>query len=234
MALVNQKMNTRQGQANYVLYQLASGENFSQCNGSNTSGLPSNSCVFNDVTVGTNTVPAGPGYQASTGYDLASGLGSVNVTNLVYQWGSSAGFTGTYYEIVNRGSGKALDVHGESTADGAGVEQWDFWNGPNQLWQLVPVDSVYYRIVSLGSGKVLDVTGMSTGNGAGIEQWSYWAGSNQQWQLVPTDSGYYRIVSKNSGKVLDVNGQSTSNGAAIQQWDFWGGFNQQWQLVPAH
>jgi subtilase family serine protease len=232
LALVNQKTNTRQGQANYVLYQLASGETLSQCNGSYTSGLPSSNCIFNDVTIGTNTVPGGVGYQAGTGYDLASGLGSVNATNLVNQWGSSGGFTQAYYEIVNRGSGKALDVRGESTADGAAVEQWDFWNGPNQQWQLVPVDSVYYRIVSRNSGKVLDVDGVSIANGSGIEQWTYWGGANQQWQLIPTDSGYYRIVSKNSGKVLDVSNQSTSNGANVEQWDFWGGFNQQWQFVP--
>jgi hypothetical protein len=231
---VNQKTNARQGQANYILYQLASGETLSQCNGSNTSGLPASNCIFNDVTVGTNTVPGGVGYQAGSGYDLASGLGSVNATNLVNRWGNSGGFTEVYYEIVSRGSGKALDVRSESTADGAPIEQWDFWNGPNQQWQLVPVDSVYYKIVSRNSGKVLDVNGTSIANGSGVEQWTYWGGANQQWKLVPTDSGYYQIVSKNSGKALDVTNQSTNNGANIEQWDFWGGFNQQWQLVPLH
>jgi hypothetical protein len=87
----------RVGSANYVLYRLAATENgtFSQCNASNTAGLPASTCVFNDVTVGNNTVPgevnygsADADYQAGVGYDLATGLGSVNVANLMNKWSS--------------------------------------------------------------------------------------------------------------------------------------------------
>src|SRR5207249_4682052 len=44
--------------------------------------------VFNDVTKGNNVVPGeiGTQYQSGVGYDLASGLGSVNVSNLVNNW----------------------------------------------------------------------------------------------------------------------------------------------------
>ena len=59
------------------------------------------SCIFHDVTVGNNAVPgeinyglATAQYQAGAGYDMATGLGSVNITNLVDQW-SSVTFTGT-------------------------------------------------------------------------------------------------------------------------------------------
>ena len=94
MALVDQKMNGRQGLANYVLYKLASAETLSSCNASNTSGLPASTCVFNDVTVGNNEVPgevsSGIQYPATVGYDLATGLGSVNVANLVNKWSSVA------------------------------------------------------------------------------------------------------------------------------------------------
>lgn len=99
MALVDQKMGQlnpnnvttgRQGQADYVLYRLAAGEALSQCNGSKTSSLPANNCIFNDVTVGNNVVPGETTsqYSAGVGYDLASGLGSVNVQNLVSNWNS--------------------------------------------------------------------------------------------------------------------------------------------------
>ncbi len=93
MALVGQKTLVRLGQPNYVLYRLAAAENLSQCNGSSTSSLPANTCVFNDVTVGNNAVPGETGYgtssakyQAGNGYDQATGLGSVNVTTLINQW----------------------------------------------------------------------------------------------------------------------------------------------------
>jgi hypothetical protein len=88
IALVNQQTNSRQGNANYVFYKLAA----------NQPG------VFNDVTTGTIAMPCGTGtanctistpgdhygilsgYNAGTGYDLATGLGSVDVANLVNKW----------------------------------------------------------------------------------------------------------------------------------------------------
>lgn len=95
MALVDQKQliatnNARQGLANYVFYRLAAGQSAypAQCNGSSTTTPPASSCIFNDVTVGNNAVPGEvtTEYQATAGYDLATGLGSVNVANLVNQW----------------------------------------------------------------------------------------------------------------------------------------------------
>jgi hypothetical protein len=102
MALVNQQTGERQGNANYVFYKLAAKDTLSSCNSSNK---PASTCIFNDVTYGTNAVPcvAGSpncttssgdqygilnGYSAGTGYDQASGLGSVNANNLVTQWSS--------------------------------------------------------------------------------------------------------------------------------------------------
>jgi Pro-kumamolisin, activation domain/Bacterial Ig-like domain (group 3) len=95
MANVEGWVLSRQGQANYVLYRLATTESLSQCNASNTAGLPAPSCVFNDVTVGNNSVPgetdygtSSAKYQSTKGYDLATGLGSVNILNLLKVWNS--------------------------------------------------------------------------------------------------------------------------------------------------
>jgi hypothetical protein len=95
MALVGGKTLSRQGQPNYVLYRLAASESLAQCNASGTSGLPASNCIFNDVTSGNNSVPGESGYGTSSapylsskGYDLATGLGSVNVGNLIAQWNS--------------------------------------------------------------------------------------------------------------------------------------------------
>ncbi len=93
MALIVQKTASRQGQANYRLYKLAATENLSSCNASSTAGQSLAACIFNDVTNGDNSVPGEAGYgtlsaqyQAGIGYDLATGLGSVNVTNLATGW----------------------------------------------------------------------------------------------------------------------------------------------------
>jgi subtilase family serine protease len=108
MALVNQKVGSAQGLANPILYQLAVAET-SNCD-SNTVAA-TNDCVFYDTTSGNNSLPcltnalncvtttSGDllgilsGYNAGAGYDLATGLGSVNATNLAQKWMSFVGTT---------------------------------------------------------------------------------------------------------------------------------------------
>lgn len=83
MALIAQKTNSRQGQANFVLYPLAAGQNAANCNSSSSPEAP---CIFNDITVGNNNVPGQVGNPATAGYDLATGWGSVNAANLAANW----------------------------------------------------------------------------------------------------------------------------------------------------
>jgi hypothetical protein len=108
----------RQGNANFVLYKIAQTATNS-CNSSSrtdpTVPAPAG-CVFNDVTKGSNSVPCAgnspncssqtantngvlvstaspttPAWTTATGYDLATGLGSVNVANLATQWPLAVG-----------------------------------------------------------------------------------------------------------------------------------------------
>ncbi len=118
VATVNPSFGRRQGLANYALYNLAASETatWSQCNGSSTTTLPASTCIFNDVTVGNNAVPgevnygsATADYQAGVGYDMATGLGSVNITNFIDQWNTS--FTPTTTTLTITGS---PFVHGAS------------------------------------------------------------------------------------------------------------------------
>jgi subtilase family serine protease len=98
MALVDQKNESAQGNANLVIYPLAVASPPGSCN---SAGPPASTCVFNDVSVGTIAMPCAvstincvvltpgdsigvlSGYVAGTGYDLATGLGSVNAANFV-------------------------------------------------------------------------------------------------------------------------------------------------------
>src|SRR5882672_3130329 len=113
MALINQN-NGRQGNANPVLYKIAATAGQS-CN-SSTEALSGSTCAFNDVTKGNNSVPCAgtspncssntantngvlvspassttPAWTTAPGYDLATGLGSVNVANLATQWPLAVG-----------------------------------------------------------------------------------------------------------------------------------------------
>jgi uncharacterized protein (TIGR03437 family) len=134
------------------------------------------------------------------------------------------------YEIVNKLSGKVLDVYGGSTSDGAPVQQWDYLGGNNQKWYLSPVGGGAFAIVNVQSGKVLDVTDQSLNGGAHIQQFGYWGGNNQKWTLTPTANGYYSIINVGSGMALDDTNMSTTNGTIMQQWTYVGGDNQQWAL----
>jgi subtilase family serine protease len=77
LALVVQAAGSRQGNANAVLYSLGA----SQYSGSGPS-------VFHDVVTGDNSVPGVAGYACGPGYDLATGLGSVDASALVSNWSS--------------------------------------------------------------------------------------------------------------------------------------------------
>jgi hypothetical protein len=139
--------------------------------------------------------------------------------------------TNAWYVLVNRNSGKALDVSGNSTADGAVIHQWSRHDGANQQWQFVDSGNGYYRLKSKNSGKVLDVTNWSTADGGRLQQWPDLNGANQQFRLADSDSGYVRLINRNSSKVVEVQGASTADGAAVVQYSDWNGSNQQWQLV---
>jgi hypothetical protein len=115
MALVvESQSNERQGQAGYVLYDLAASEmntpaTLAACNSTGASP-PTNTCVFNDITAGNNVFAGEVGsttdFQATPGYDLASGLGSVNVANLINKW-KTAG--------VTRGTGSTTTLASTTT-----------------------------------------------------------------------------------------------------------------------
>ncbi len=145
MALINQN-NGRQGNANPVLYKIAATSGQS-CN-SSSEALSGSTCAFNDVTKGNNSVPcvgtspncssttaSGTGVLVSTaspttpawttaaGYDLATGLGSVNVTNLATQWPLAAGslHPTTTALTVNGSTSTVTITHGASVAAKATV-----------------------------------------------------------------------------------------------------------------
>ena len=116
-ALVNQKTAARQGNPNPVYYAMAKTEygtsGSSTCNSSNGNTAGS-SCIFYDVTLGdmdvnctgthscyrpsgtngvlsTSTSSYQKAYGTGTGWDFATGIGTVNATNLVNNYAAAAG-----------------------------------------------------------------------------------------------------------------------------------------------
>ncbi len=94
MALVDQKTGASQGSINTVLYPLAVNQ------------AAGGAAVFHDVQSGNNSVPGVTGFSATVGYDLASGLGSVDANLLVNHWSDKAGTPG----IILSASSATLSV----------------------------------------------------------------------------------------------------------------------------
>jgi hypothetical protein len=117
LALINQKYGA-QGQANFILYPMAT-------------QYPK---AFNDISIGSNNVPCDytvsqcwqdsgaytyslQKYSAGKGYDLATGLGTVDVNNLITNWGKiSMASTKTALTLS-----KTTITHGQSISAGVKV-----------------------------------------------------------------------------------------------------------------
>jgi hypothetical protein len=181
MALINQN-NGRQGNANPVLYKIASTAGQS-CNSSSTPLTGSATCSFYDITKGNNSAPCAggspncsstvagtngvlvspaspttPAWSAATGYDLATGLGSVNVANLTTQWPLVVGTlksTSTTLKI-NGSSTPVAITHGTPVT--AAVTVTSASGTPTGDFSILPANS------TLEAGIVGSNTGKLSGN----------------------------------------------------------------------
>ncbi|MEU4769915.1 RICIN domain-containing protein, partial [Actinosynnema sp. NPDC023794] len=126
---------------------------------------------------------------------LAAAVATVLIGSLLTAFGATTASAATvdtnaWYVLVNRNSGKALDVYNLATNDGARITQWTRNDGNQQQWQFVDSGGGYYRVKSRLSGKVLDVHNFSTADGGAIVQWADNNSSNQQFRLADSDGGH--------------------------------------------
>ncbi|HEX8528556.1 MAG TPA: RICIN domain-containing protein [Cytophagales bacterium] len=131
-----------------------------------------------------------------------------------------------YYNLLAKHSGKAIDISGASTTNGADAVQYTKGTSSNQQFSIQSVGSGYYKLVAKHSGKVLAVTN-STSN---VEQYTYSGTNMQQWKVELQSDGYYKITNRGTGKSLDVASASTQNGVRILQFTYTGASNQKWKL----
>ena len=171
MALINQKAGAPQGLANAELYRLGAKQTYSACR---TEGLTtSTSCYFNDIDTGTNAMPCDAGsqdctvstsgdtygvlsgYSATTGFDNATGLGSLNIANVVNAWTSPLGAgTATLTLTPSATSiqlGQALTLQVAVTATGTAPTGTVSLTGPGMTAQAEPLASGGYSF-SIAAG----------------------------------------------------------------------------------
>lgn len=138
--------------------------------------------------------------------------------------------TGTWYILVNAHSGKAMEIGGGSSAQGAEVTQFTRNDTCAQQWRFLDSGGGYYRLMNRCSGLVAEIYEHSVDNGASVVQWPDLGNPNQEFSVQDV-SGNIQLVNRNSGKALDLWGWSTADGARISQYDDTNGANQQWRLI---
>ncbi|HYN95048.1 MAG TPA: RICIN domain-containing protein [Pilimelia sp.] len=139
--------------------------------------------------------------------------------------------TSAFYQLVNRNSGKAIEITGGSTADQATVTQNTRGSANHQQFQFVDSGGGYYRLRARHSNKVIDLWEWNAADGAEFRQWPDLNGNNQQFRVLDSDGGYVRLLNRHSGRALSVFDRSTANGGRISQYTDANGTHQQWQLL---
>lgn len=177
------------------------------------------------------TVPGSEHYQVDQ-------PNSENVVNITWGEDVQPPIDGRYI-VVNRHSGKVLEVADGGSANGAVLQQAAYTGALHQQWDINPMplrifqDRSFFSLKAANCGITADLIGWSYDNGTKIQIWDGGMNPLEKWYLEYAGDGYFRIHSCWSGKVLDVSEASKEDGAAIVQWEENVNPSQEWRLIPA-
>jgi hypothetical protein len=161
------------------------------------------------------------------------------------------------YKILNRKTGKCIDVEGNSKDDGHKLHAYSYGNHSNQQWRIVPQDNGYYVLVGIDSGKAISVPMLRTpatptpapnaakpssptptpkpkpitDDNSQIEQANVNKEPTQKWKIekVEKETNIFTITSMEDGKVLAVGGDG-DKAPIIQVKPKQGAQEQQWKI----
>ncbi|WP_327320605.1 RICIN domain-containing protein [Streptomyces sp. NBC_01235] len=123
------------------------------------------------------------------------------------------------YTLVNKNSGKHLDIPGASNATGTAADQWQNSACPCQLFTFQSAGGGSWTIKNVSSNLNLDIRSGSTTPGAAVVQSTPSIADSQKWTLTDAGDGYYKPKNVNSGFNGGVAQSTNSNGAAVVQWN---------------
>ena len=126
-----------------------------------TSGTPN--CYTSSGTVGilsTSTTAAQPAYAAGEGFDLATGIGSFNIANLVNNWQNAAAGGIAFTPVVDVNGTSSSFIYGHPTS----ISYTATVSGPGSF----PTGSVNFSgsgaVGSIGNGTLAPSSGCATGS----------------------------------------------------------------------
>ena len=156
------------------------------------------------------------------------------VSSIKIEPNGKSGLSGNF-KIMNRNSGKYLDLDNNKTDNNTAIVQFDDEGvDASQTWTFTEVmkGKGVYSICSYGNkNRGMDVVDFSKDNGAQVQLYDYLCNPHQQFILYDCGEGYYQLVARNSGKVVEIPQSSKGNGEWIKIYDNNGTHTQQWAVV---
>ncbi|MFI0090840.1 RICIN domain-containing protein [Streptomyces bobili] len=135
------------------------------------------------------------------------------------------------YVLVNKGSGKYLDIPAGSTTVGTAANQWRNTACACQLFTFQSAGGGAWTIKNVNSNLDLAIRDSSSAAGAAVVQNSASSADSQKWTLTDGGNGYYGLRNVNSALVAGVAQSSTADGAAVVQWGDAELDDQLWKIV---
>ncbi|MFC4613349.1 family 43 glycosylhydrolase [Cellulomonas algicola] len=124
------------------------------------------------------------------------------------------------HALRSSASGRCLDVAGNSTTPGAGIQIWDCNGVAGQGWTLTSAG----ELRTFDGTRCLDALNWGTTPGTALISWTCTGGANQTFAWGANGS----LRSQQSGLCLDVTSNRTANGTAVALWTCNGRDNQRW------
>lgn len=136
---------------------------------------------------------------------------------------------GDSFRLVNKGSGKVLDVNCGSLRSGENVQQWEANGTAAQAFKLTSASSAATISPAASQGYALDVSGASTASGANVQIYKK-NGTNAQRFYVTNvaGDGTRAIISTLANNALDAAGDGRGNGTNVQSYRYNGTQAQHW------
>ncbi|MDX2681892.1 RICIN domain-containing protein [Streptomyces sp. NY05-11A] len=135
------------------------------------------------------------------------------------------------YVLVNKNSGKYLDIPQASTASGTAAGQWRNSACFCQLFTFRSAGGGAWTLKNVNSALNLDIRDGSTAAGAAVVQNTPATADSQKWTLTDAGNGYYELKNVSSGLNAGVAQSSTADGASVVQWNDLNVDDQLWKIV---
>ncbi len=142
------------------------------------------------------------------------------------------------YNVVNRATGKCLDIAFESPDNASLAWLWDCHNPATngQTFTLKPIPgySDHFQIIARNSDKCVDIKNDSYSAGEQLQQWACASPipTVQEWKRFGSANNGWGFAIQHTGQCMDDWESGSGNGNKIDQWPCNGTAAQGWKLEP--